>query len=278
MTNQEAIAAIKSNWPTENYTMLRDALNMAIAALSSVPAGEETERAFQMLEVYGVPRQRAKTVANGIEVLATRFSKDAPAVEVVEKQRREYYQGIVYDVCNILDAFNNARPGTGIVCGTADEPTCEAQNAVRELINKVLVSRLSASAPAPAGDIGAGLCNTCMGDKQVDGKPCAVCGGIGKRLAPAEKVVETELLKHLRENIEWCAQKIEPIDGSTDEYRKTITDVSVVLWELTKILKLPNPYVHADVVAFLKRKRELEAESNKRNQEFDARLSAPGKE
>jgi hypothetical protein len=38
MTNQEAIAAIKSNWPTENYTTLRDALNMAIAALSAVPA------------------------------------------------------------------------------------------------------------------------------------------------------------------------------------------------------------------------------------------------
>jgi hypothetical protein len=49
MTNQEAIAAIKSNWPTENYTTLRDALNMAIAALSAsapAPAGETVESAI----------------------------------------------------------------------------------------------------------------------------------------------------------------------------------------------------------------------------------------
>lgn len=100
-------------------------------------------------------------------------------------------------------------------------------------------------------------------------RPDPVPVDVGKALK-----AESELLKHLRENIEWCAQKIEPIDGSTEEYRKIITDVSVVLWELTKILKLPNPYVHADVVAFLKRKRKLEAESNKRNQEFNSSLRA----
>ena len=33
MTNEEAINAIKSNYPSENYTILREALDMAIEAL-----------------------------------------------------------------------------------------------------------------------------------------------------------------------------------------------------------------------------------------------------
>ena len=33
MTNQEAIETIKNNWPPENYTMLREALAIAIQAI-----------------------------------------------------------------------------------------------------------------------------------------------------------------------------------------------------------------------------------------------------
>ena len=33
MTNEEAIEAIKCNWPDSRYTILREALDMAIAAL-----------------------------------------------------------------------------------------------------------------------------------------------------------------------------------------------------------------------------------------------------
>ena len=33
MTNQEAITAIRSNWPTSNYTVLIEALEMAIKLL-----------------------------------------------------------------------------------------------------------------------------------------------------------------------------------------------------------------------------------------------------
>ena len=33
MTNEEAIKAIKCNYPPENYTILREALDMAIEAL-----------------------------------------------------------------------------------------------------------------------------------------------------------------------------------------------------------------------------------------------------
>lgn len=35
----------------------------------------EIENAFTMLELYGVPRERARTLSNGIDVLATRFRK-----------------------------------------------------------------------------------------------------------------------------------------------------------------------------------------------------------
>lgn len=34
------------------------------------------EWGFHMLQVYGVPKERAKSVANGIDVLATRFRKE----------------------------------------------------------------------------------------------------------------------------------------------------------------------------------------------------------
>ena len=43
---------------------------------------DELERAYQMLECFGVPRGRAKTVANGIDVLATRYRKDLFAYEM----------------------------------------------------------------------------------------------------------------------------------------------------------------------------------------------------
>ncbi len=34
MTNDEAIKAIRANWPPENYSILREALTLAIHALS----------------------------------------------------------------------------------------------------------------------------------------------------------------------------------------------------------------------------------------------------
>ena len=37
MTREEAIEAIKCNWPDSRYTILREALDMAIKALDAVP-------------------------------------------------------------------------------------------------------------------------------------------------------------------------------------------------------------------------------------------------
>ena len=41
MNNQEAIKVIKSNWPPENYTMLREALTMAIKAFEDLEKAKE---------------------------------------------------------------------------------------------------------------------------------------------------------------------------------------------------------------------------------------------
>lgn len=53
-----------------------------------------------------------------------------------EKARRTYYQGIVYDVCNAIEAATgrHATKGTNIVCGSVKSPTCETQNALAEVI------------------------------------------------------------------------------------------------------------------------------------------------
>ena len=37
MTREEAIEAIKCNWPDSRYTILREALDMAVKALEDVP-------------------------------------------------------------------------------------------------------------------------------------------------------------------------------------------------------------------------------------------------
>lgn len=48
MDNKEAIKAIKSNYPTENYTMLREALDLAIKAL------EEDDNEFMICPNCGM--------------------------------------------------------------------------------------------------------------------------------------------------------------------------------------------------------------------------------
>ncbi len=59
-----------------------------------------------------------------------------------EKQRRIYYQNIVYGCCHAIDG-----PGWGvgsIVCGTIDDPRTEVQDAVQSLCrkNKLLVTEV----------------------------------------------------------------------------------------------------------------------------------------
>lgn len=55
---------------------------------------------------------------------------------ITEKDRRIYYQDIVYQVCNALDRISGNKPGHGIVCGTADEPSREVQGAMEALVRR----------------------------------------------------------------------------------------------------------------------------------------------
>ena len=52
-----------------------------------------------------------------------------------EKAHRVYYQNIVYDACRRLDKMLGRRPGEGIVCGTADEPSREAEETLAYVLD-----------------------------------------------------------------------------------------------------------------------------------------------
>lgn len=55
-----------------------------------------------------------------------------------EKQRRIYYQDIVYEVCRQLDkAFcRDVRKGEGVVCGCLEHPSSEVQRLMAELVRR----------------------------------------------------------------------------------------------------------------------------------------------
>lgn len=55
-----------------------------------------------------------------------------------EKDRRIYYQDLVYEICRLIDVANGNMPGEGIVCGTVEEPSTQLQQAVTVLIQKSL--------------------------------------------------------------------------------------------------------------------------------------------
>lgn len=50
MTNQEAIETIKANYPPENYSMLREALDIALALLKEQEAQRDYEASVEMAE------------------------------------------------------------------------------------------------------------------------------------------------------------------------------------------------------------------------------------
>ena len=57
---------------------------------------------------------------------------------VEEKERRIYYQDIVYTVCNFLDKIDGKRTGrNGIVCGTADSPSRAVQDRMELLVQEL---------------------------------------------------------------------------------------------------------------------------------------------
>ncbi len=81
-------------------------------------------------------------------VLEPRPAPRSDLVEGVraEKERRVYYQNIVYEMCNLLDMHLGNAPGKGIVCGKSGDPSDELQQALCDVLN---VSRAALTTPAP---------------------------------------------------------------------------------------------------------------------------------
>jgi hypothetical protein len=69
---------------------------------------EEEDEAFNMLELYGVTRDRAQTVANGIDVLVTRMKKaahtPAPEAPASEDDKRPLHRALA-----IVTMYPNTR-------------------------------------------------------------------------------------------------------------------------------------------------------------------------
>ena len=55
MTREEAIEAIKCNWPDSRYTILRDALDMAISALQKQEAVTNAHEPLTLYELRKMP-------------------------------------------------------------------------------------------------------------------------------------------------------------------------------------------------------------------------------
>lgn len=54
-----------------------------------------------------------------------------------EKERRIYYQDIVYSVCALLDNHYGRKPGHGIICGTIAEPSSETQTVLSSALDEL---------------------------------------------------------------------------------------------------------------------------------------------
>ena len=69
LTTKDLCSRLRSYSPENKFHVVIEAAD-AIDRLTA-----ERDRAYSVLEAYGVPRDRARNVANGIEVLATRLNR-----------------------------------------------------------------------------------------------------------------------------------------------------------------------------------------------------------
>ena len=79
-----------------------------------------------------------------------------------EKERRIYYQDIVYHVCYALDLIDGKKPGHGIVCGTAYEPNTDVFDRMKALVQEVHDLRDDRQTKNAASEgTGASPCSAC---------------------------------------------------------------------------------------------------------------------
>lgn len=139
-------------------SMVRDFDLIAVPWSDSAVSGEEL--AYQIAVVSGgvIPKQFAFgnpenqnpgkkphgrlawtiLLSEGENPLFIDLSVTPRDVKPSEKDRRVYYQDLVYEVCRLIDVANGNMPGKGIVCGTIEEPSTQLQQAVTVLIKKAL--------------------------------------------------------------------------------------------------------------------------------------------
>lgn len=94
---------------------------------------EKDQRIIDNTEAVKMLRENSSLRA---EVERLKLAKDdsATLATLDEKDRRIYYQNIVYHVCNALDRLHARKPGTGIVCGTKDEPSTRVQQEIDAVV------------------------------------------------------------------------------------------------------------------------------------------------
>lgn len=56
---------------------------------------QQIERAYQQLEINGDPRERAKSVSNGIDVLVTRLAREVADLEQQRNEERKKHEASV---------------------------------------------------------------------------------------------------------------------------------------------------------------------------------------
>jgi len=108
-----------------SYDVFRSIAKRILSALEAEKPAEdaESERAFSMLSVYGVTKERAKTVSNGIDVLATRYRKDRNGFEGEKQSFAESYHAKECAKCDIKNAMTFNK------CTRLDNP-CFTRNGI----------------------------------------------------------------------------------------------------------------------------------------------------
>ena len=79
----------------------------------------ELERGYQQLELRGVPRERAKSIGNGIDVLATRYEKESRLASPPPDREAE---GLADAARQLLDAFEMHETNEAIAHGAKGRP------------------------------------------------------------------------------------------------------------------------------------------------------------
>ena len=98
-----------------------------------------TVKSGETLKITLVYNVIEKVEVSDGKITLDKGSHQIDTCESTEKERRIYYQDIVYAVCIALDTLdgNHISKGTGIVCGTADEPSNAVQERMALLIESL---------------------------------------------------------------------------------------------------------------------------------------------